>query len=225
MEDQYKYAFKTQEQKLASQANPDVFTTPSGAQVSQSSGALVGAPITSASLQTQTPITPVTPETTPTFPVSSLTPEPTPAPATLSPEQTEYQKRLNEIMGLNTEVAGEEQFRAQEEQRLGVEQLGKTTQDFTKQLKLIQAEAAQLDLEAQTTPSKIQEQFAGRAATRAGVAPLEASELRKIQIKRADVASRALITSALLDGAQGDLVTALTKIDSAVAQKYNIKKS
>src|SRR3990167_6130303 len=87
-----------------------------------------GGVITPISLESSEPIQPVQPAQTSTFPVSSLSADM--PKVELGPQQTDLQKRIEDITKLNLDLAGEEQFRAQKEQEAGIETIKKTQTDF-----------------------------------------------------------------------------------------------
>src|SRR3990167_2082401 len=174
-------------------------------------------PITSASLENVTPINPVplsTPSTSTIPNVEDFAPKPLEA----TPQETEISRMIKDIQGID--VSGQTAFRAGEEQRLGVETLQKEEADLFARLKSEQAEFTNIQNERPLIESRIQEEFAGRGATRGGTAPIEAGELRKNALRSSEIAARANTTAALLAGTQGKIMTANSLIERAVQQKY-----
>src|SRR3990167_683615 len=175
-------------------------------------------PITSASIQPTTPPNFTTPSSqlTPTTPnVEDYAPRPALPSTTYGDEIT---RMLKDIQGIDT--SGQTAFRAGEEQRLGVEGLQKEEADLFLTLKQQQAEFTNTQNQGPLIEARIQEQFEGRGATRGGVAPIEAGELRKNALRASEIAARANTTAALLAGTQGKIMTANSLIERAVQQKY-----
>ncbi len=125
----------------------------------------------------------------------------------LTKPQQKEQSLTEQLQSLNKQLVGESEYRTEQEGKYGVEGLIAQQQDLANQLNMLQAEYKQI-------PIQIQEEFRGRGATAGGVAPIEASRLRKISI-------RALGVSAMLEASRGNLATAQELVDRAVAQKYN----
>jgi hypothetical protein len=116
----------------------------------------------------------------------------------------------DEIASLTEGLLGESDYRSKQEELAGLtgnDGLFATQRDLQSQLKAIQAEAKAL-------PLQMQEMATGRGITKGGLAPLQASALRKNAIQ-------ALSTSALLEASRGNIATAQDQVDRAVAQKYD----
>ncbi len=136
----------------------------------------------------------------PAFDVSSLDFE-------LTPAQEKEQGVSEEIQALNLALVGETAFRTGLEREGDLPGLEATQRDLASQLKILQNEAKSI-------PLQTQQEAEGRGITAAGLRPKTIGRLRENAIK-------ALTISALLDAANGQIVTAQTKIDRAVAQKFD----
>lgn len=166
--------------------------------------ARTGTSITSADLASVTPIKPVQPESTPVAPVNGLNAEVTPlAPL---PQETAQSDLIKQIQGLTMDTVGEAGFRAQQEQAQGIPELTKTQSDLSARLKGLQNEALAI-------PLQIQNEFEGRASV-AGQRGLSERALRQNAIQ-------ALSVSSLLEASRGNLTTAQSLADRAVAQRFD----
>lgn len=142
-----------------------------------------------------------------------------------APEQ-EASGLTSRIAELNKSLIGEEAYRTDQESAYDIAGKTQTYNDLASQIKTLQNEDADLQNQYNyTVPNKMQNWAEGKGVTAGGLAPLSASELRKVQIKRGDIASRALTTSSLLEAAKGNLATAQTLVDRAVAAKYSPVKA
>src|SRR3990167_1871026 len=72
-------------------------------------------------------------------------------------------------------------------------------------LAAINAQLVGISAEAQATPLRLQEEATGRGITKAGLAPLEAGELRKIALRALPLQALALAAQAEVAVAQGDV--------------------
>ena len=72
-------------------------------------------------------------------------------------------------------------------------------------LAAINAQLAGISAETQATPLRLQEEATGRGVTKAGLAPLEAGELRKIALRALPLQAQALAAQAEVAAAQGDV--------------------
>lgn len=122
------------------------------------------------------------------------------------PEQ-EAQGFNERLRALNEQLLGESSFRTEQEKTQNIAGLTQTQRDLSNRLKLIQAES-------QSIPLQLQQEATGRGVTAGGLAPLQTARLRTNAIQ-------ALGTSALMEAANGNLVTAQSLVDRAVAQKYD----
>jgi hypothetical protein len=113
-------------------------------------------------------------------------------------------QRLTE---LSPQLVGESAFRGQQEEQRGIPELLKTQQDLSGQLKMLQAEAKAI-------PIRLQQEAEGRGITAGGLAPIQRAQLRENAIQ-------ALTVSSLLEASRGNLLTAQTLVDRAVAQKFD----
>lgn len=170
------------------------------------------APISVASLQTKTNPVNLTPvETTPPANVGAINSEVTPT-DTLSKPESDLQSKINELMNLNTDLAGKTAYQSNlEANNTDLQAQRKTESDLSAQLKLLQNEAANI-------PNQIQVDAAGRLMTKGGAAPLEASALRINSIKANTV-------GALLAATQGKIAYAQGLIDKAVNAEYGPKEA
>lgn len=162
------------------------------------------APITGEALAPATPISYVSPNQIPVYPVSSI-----PQLELTQPEK-ESSDLIKQLQTLTSQTVGESAFRAEKEKEAGISELTKTQTDLAGQLKVLQAEA-------QTIPLQIQQEAIGRGITVGGIKPLETARLRENAIK-------ALTTGALLQASQGQLTTALNLVDRAVEQQFGTIK-
>ena len=189
-----------------SQGGAVVDYTPNQSQPNQS--------ITPASLAPQTPITPVTPPETPVPNVSGELQatldsiEKQYAPLPNEGQVTDIQRKIAQLTG---ETAQETARRSQLENTPEVQAQRQNVIELTNRLRNIQAQGNAI-------PIKIQEQFAGRGATVAGIAPIQAGAQRQNAIE-------ALTTTALLQGAQGNLTLALDNVDRAIKAEFEPKKA
>ena len=113
----------------------------------------------------------------------------------------------SQLMELQEGLLGESAYRTQLEEKRGMSDLIQTQSDLTAQLKALKNESMAI-------PLQVQQESEGRGRTAGGVAPIEASRLRKNAIQ-------ALTVNAMLEATNGNITTAQTLIDRAVAQKYD----
>lgn len=111
------------------------------------------------------------------------------------------------LLDLNNTLYGESAYRAEQEDKQGMADLLKTQNDLTNRFNTLKAQQDMI-------PLQIQQESIGRGRTAGGVAPLETARLRNNAID-------ALTTGALLQASQGNITTAQTLIDRAVAQKFD----
>jgi hypothetical protein len=125
--------------------------------------------------------------------------------------ETETQRKASglqtSIAGTEGELAGETAYRTSQEQANDISGKKKTANDLTTQLNNLKTEADQI-------PLSLQNDATGRGITAAGLAPIQAGELRKNAIRQLGV-------SAMLQAANGNLATAQDMIDSAVKAKFD----
>ena len=105
------------------------------------------------------------------------------------------------------DTVGEAGFRAEQEKVQGIPELQKTQTDLSARLKTLQNEALAI-------PLQLQQEATGRGITKGGLAPIETAALRNNAIQ-------ALSVSSLLEASRGNLTTAQSLADRAVAQKYD----
>lgn len=132
----------------------------------------------------------------------------TTVPDLIATEQEQKQSSLSDtIQGLRTSLLGESAVRATAEEKQDIPGMIKTQSDLSSQLKAIQNEA-------QAIPLQMQQDATGKGITAGGLRPLETARLRTNAIQ-------ALGVSSLLEASRGNLATAQTLADRAVAQKYD----
>lgn len=125
---------------------------------------------------------------------------------TLGKTETDMSELIKSLTASSNIVGEKETYRIEQEKARGIEGLQKEEADFFAQLKQIQADYANVE-------NVMQEESLGRGRTKAGLAPITASQLRPLSI-------RANIVGALLAGTQGKLTTAQALADKAVKDKY-----
>ena len=119
-------------------------------------------------------------------------------------EESDMNKRLRDInLSLTDESADETAL----EEEAGLEGLQATEKSLSDQIKALSADRKNISDVKQLEAT-------GRGITAGGLAPLTMAELRKNSIQ-------ANILSAQLDAARGDVASAQTKIDKALAAKYD----
>lgn len=157
--------------------------------------------ITSSVLAPQSPVQYTTPNPTPIYPVSTLTP-PAPAPAT-----DQANDLTTQLENLNNELEGKSADQTAAENAAGLPALQATQRDLTAQL-------TGLTNEAQSIPLQLQTDATGRGITADGLAPIQSAALRNNAVQ-------ALTVSTLLAASNGNIATAQALADKAVAQKYD----
>ena len=162
-------------------------------------------PITGATLQGEAPVQLPPQPTEPNYgaTLGSIGTLLNPAPSKEETNQTDFQKQ---ILDLTQSIGGKEQYQAEQNQAFGVTETGN-------QLRDIQNQVQALNLEAAAIPSAIQEQFQGRGATAAGVAPIQTGVLRQNTLKSLGLAAQGMII-------QGKYANAKDLADRAVAIKF-----
>lgn len=165
----------------------------------------VTSPITSSTLNPAPSLDYTQPNPTPIYPVGSLNSTPPLAP---TPSETSANDIITQLQKLNLDNIGQSAYRAQQENQAGVPDLYKTQSDLSSRLKTLQNEAQAIPLQLQ--------QYAGNVGgiTTGGLAPIQTSALRNNAIQ-------SLSTSAQLEAVNGNITTALTLVDRAVAQKFD----
>lgn len=156
-----------------------------------------------------TPTTPMnfsSPASTPAYPVGSLdvtVPTPPAQPTKSEQEASDLTKVLRE---LNEQMIGKSTYQAEQDRLAGVPEAERAVTDLAAQLMGLKNEAAAI-------PLQLQQEAEGRGITEGGLAPIQAGRLRENAIK-------ALTTSSIFEAAKGNLLTAQSKADRAVAEKY-----
>ena len=147
-------------------------------------------------------------------------------PIEATPQETELSTLIKGITETNLTLPAEKAtFQAEEEKRLGLEQLKVSETDLFSQLKQQEAEFKNLETEDTRIQQRLQEESFARGRTAAGLAPLEAGELRKNFLRKSEKAAEINVTAALLAGTQNKLLTAQTLLERAVANKYGGKEA
>jgi len=142
----------------------------------------------------------------PVYPVAGLNAEATP-PLALTATETQAQSLDARLMKLNESLVGQSQTRTEEEAKQGIPALTQTQNDLNNRLKGLQNEALAI-------PLQLQQSATGRGITAGGLQPHQTASLRNNAIQ-------ALSTSSLLEASRGNLTTALSLVDRAVAQKFD----
>lgn len=161
--------------------------------------------VDSSALNTQTPINFNTPTNTSPYPVSGL--DTTTNQMTALPQETQQSDIIKQTQELYKQLSGESSYRAEQEQKQGLEALTKTKTDLSNQLKALQNEALQI-------PLQIQQEAVGRGVTAGGMRPVETAALRNNAIQ-------ALGISSLLEASKNNIATAQSFADRAVSQKFD----
>ena len=162
-----------------------------------------------------TPVQPTNFQTAPPVPVPSV-----PDFTALGLEEQKTQTLSEEIIERQNKLLGKGAFERAQQEAAGLPEFQRQQRDLTSQLLAFKTEIEDLQNQAATIPSQVEEQFAGRGATRGGIAPHIAGELRKNQIKQATVASKALTISAQLQAIQRNIETANYMVELAVETKF-----
>ena len=145
-----------------------------------------------------------TPEEETLYPIDKLD---TTIPAQLTEPEEEAQGLTSRLRDINKQLIGESEFRTEQEEAQGIPDLVQTQTDLANRVKALQAEAQQI-------PLQMQQEATGRGITAGGLAPLQTARIRTNTIQ-------ALGASALLQASQGNLTTAQTLVDRAVAAKFD----
>ena len=123
------------------------------------------------------------------------------------PYETQTADIAGKIGDLSEQYAGLPAYRSQQEQQYDIAGKKQTVTDLTNRFNTLKAAADQI-------PLQIQNDYQGRGATAAGVAPIQTAQLRENTIQQLGV-------SAMLQAANGNLSTAQDLIDSAVKAKFD----
>src|SRR3990167_2405617 len=169
--------------------------------------------------------------TSPTVVTPTNTPLTTPdstdfTPIEATPQETELSGLIKSITETNLTLPAEKSaFQAEEEKRLGLEQLKVSETDLFSQLKQHEAEFKNLETEDTRIQQRLQLEATGRGITAGGLAPIEAGELRKNFLRKSEKAAEINVTAALLAATQNKFLTAQTLVDRAVANKYGAREA
>jgi len=142
------------------------------------------------------------PNPTPVYPVASLD-----TAFQMTPEQTQANDYSKQLQTLNNSLLGESAYSTQMQDQYGIPKLNSTITDLTSQMNALKNEASAI-------PMQIQNDYLGRGATDAGVAPIQDDALRRNAIK-------ALSVNSLLNAANGNLSTAMDMADRATRQRFD----
>lgn len=223
--DPSKYAFLTQAQKAANttgavgnanvrlqdqKSNDTGLYQPSTQPITQPTTPIVQPPTAS-----NTPIVSTDLAQTPSINFQTL---PTPQPydiyklGSFSPmqatqQETQASELTKRLQGFNEQLAGQSQFRGEQEQQLGLPELTRTQKDLESRLTVLKNESLAI-------PLQLQQQAQGRGITAGGLKPIETGKLRENAIQ-------ALSVNSLLEASRGNLTLAQDMVDRAVAQKYD----
>lgn len=128
-------------------------------------------------------------------------------PTVLNAPETSLQKSINDLMKLNTDVAGKDAYRASlESSDQTLQEQKKAETDLTAQVKALQAEALNI-------PNQVQLDATGKGVTAGGIEPIQTAMLRNNAIKAQTV-------GALLAATQGKIAYAQSLIDKAVQDQF-----
>ena len=125
-----------------------------------------------------------------------------------------------DILSLMGDLTGKTGALAEAQKATGVGVAQEQQDKFAQQLADLNAQASALNREAQAIPLQIQERFKGTGATDAGVAPIQAGELRKNALKALSIGQQSDIASAALTGSMIKLQAAKDKAQQMVDLKY-----
>lgn len=131
--------------------------------------------------------------------------------ASIQPQETALDRTSDALLGRIGDLQGqsllESRRRAEIERQQDIAGKTQTLNDLTNQFN-------NLDTARQALPLQVQEEFAGRGATRGGTSTIQASRDRQLAIQQ-------LGTAASLQAAQGNLATAQNLVDRAVAAEFD----
>lgn len=161
--------------------------------------------ITPESLAPVQPLNVSVPNQTYAYPVAGLNTELPELKAT--PAEKEQSGVISQLKGLYQKTLGKSAFTTEQEKLAGIPELTKAQNDLVSQLTGIKNEAAAI-------PLQLQQGAADRGVTTPLLGAQENSRLRTNAIA-------ALGVSTLLEASRGNLATAQTLVDRAVAQKYD----
>lgn len=135
----------------------------------------------------------------------------------LSKQKAEADSIINSMKYIANNKTADSQ---QAERDAGVDTATEDYNKFVRQLTDLNSQASVLNREAQAIPLQLQEQVAGQGVTDAGLAPLQAGELRKNAIKALSLAQQADIASASATGSLNKLNMAKEKAQKIIDLKY-----
>ncbi len=168
----------------------------------------------------------------PTQGVSANTGVPSPIPApediinqgnTQTPAEQTNKSLLEKVASLIGSRKGQTTLTNEAEAGAGVPALQKVVNDLNTQLEGLNNQALSLQNEARpggAIENQNQQNVLGRGVTAAGLAPIQAGDLRKNQIAQSAIASQALTVKSAIYGAQGNLSLAKDAADKAATAQY-----
>lgn len=201
------YATPTQTQNVISAYQAGGSQPLTTAQIGAAMGStnIAPEPITTSSLAPTSPYPVVSPTDTAPYPVAGL--DSTTPPLTATPQEEKASSLTSKLGGLYDSLVGKSAYTTQMENQYGIPELSKTQTDLSSQLKALQNEAAAI-------PLQLMQGASDRGVTTPVLGRQENSRLRTNAIA-------ALGVSTLLEASRGNLTTALSLVDRAVAQKYD----
>ncbi len=186
-----------------------------GQDVAQASGSIVPTALPPAPIPViPTSITSAALTPTPTVPFQQPVPTPVYNPASIvtpplaaTPTENQATELTKTLQDFNNQTIGESAYRTTQETAQDVAGKTQTVNDLTNKFNTLKNEANAI-------PLQLQQNSEGRGITTGGLAPIQEGALRNNAIE-------SLTTGALLQAAQGNLTTALSLVDRAVAQKFD----
>lgn len=125
----------------------------------------------------------------------------------LTEPESEASALTKSIRELTEQTRGESAFRTSQEQQQDIAGLEKQQTELSSRLRALQNEALAI-------PLQLQQEATGRGITAGGLRPVETAALRNNAIQ-------ALSTASLLEASRGNLATAQTLVDRAVAARFD----
>ena len=127
------------------------------------------------------------------------------SPMQATQQETQVSNTNRQTQGLNQQLAGQSQFRAEQELQAGLPELNNAQREYTNQLKELQAQSRSYIESLRGQGRGIDQTILSR----------QANEIQR------QFSNRALSVAALIDATNGQLASAQEKVDRAVAQKYD----
>ena len=129
------------------------------------------------------------------------------------------------ILQLTKDIGGREVEEARLEEQEELPELSAELDQVSSQINDLALQGLDLQNQAKIIPSLIEQQFEGRGATKAGIAPITAGELRKNALQQSAIASQALTLQSQAFALQGQYSIARQKVDRAIDLKYTPKEN